>query len=321
MGTTKPPVDGAVKDDAAKGGLRFLIVLDDHDCAELTRHMIFKGSGQRSGVHICASIDEALKKLTEQTFDVCFLDYALTERYGFHKEELARLKSTFTALVFLADKPSKVAALRALNFGGKDFLVKSHMTSFDVAKSIAYALFWKYREIELEATAVRDHVTGLGNVPLFDEHLRHALEVAKRGKEKVGLLMIGLTGMEPVFEDYGDEVSDELLKQVGERIADKVRSTDVVARLSDDSFGVVLVKVASPSVVDTISGSLNGVIADKPYNVNGYTLKIGANIGSSTYPKDGDTFESLKSSAVDTLEAKATKQKEKAKDSFVYYRA
>jgi len=321
MGATKPPLADVPKGETARDGLTFLVVVDDHDCAELTRQMIFKGSGQRSGVHVAASIDEALKKLDEQAFDVCFLDYALAERYGFHNEELARLKSIFTAMVFLADKPSKAAALRALNFGGKDFLVKTHMTSFDIAKSIAYALYWKYREIELEARAVREHVTGLGTVPLFDEHLRHALAVAKRGKEKVGLLMVGLTGMEPVFEDYGDDVSDQLLKQVGERIAEKVRSTDVVARLSDDSFGVVLVKVASSSVVDTISGTLNGVIADKPYNVNGYTLKIGTNIGSSTYPDDADSLESLKTSAVNTLEAKVSKQKEKAKDSFVYYRS
>jgi len=321
MGTTKPPLAGVAKTDTARDGLRFLVVVDDQDCAELMRQMIFKGSGQRSGVHVAASIDEALKKLDEQTFDVCFLDYALVDRYGFQNEELARLKSIFTALVFLADKPSKAAALRALNFGGKDFLVKTHMNSFDISKSIAYALYWKYREIELEARTVREHVTGLGTVPLFDEHLRHALAVAKRGKEKVGLLMVGLTGMEPVFEDYGDDVSEQLLKQVGERIAEKVRSTDVVARLSDDSFGVVLVKVASSSVVDTISGTLNGVIADKPYNVNGYTLKIGTNIGSSTYPDDGENLDQLKSIAEDTLDAKVTKQKEKTKDSFVYYRS
>lgn len=321
MGTTRPPVAGVAKSDSARDGLRFLVVVGDRDCAELTRQMVFKGSGQRSGVHVASSIDEALKKLAEQAFDVCFLDYGLADRYGFEQEALARLKSTFTALVFLADKPSKAAALRALNFGAKDFLVKAKMTSFDVAKSIAYALYWKYREIELETRAVRDHVTGLGTVPLFDEHLRHALAVAKRGKEKVGLLMVGLTGMEPVFEDYGDDVSDELLKQVGERIAEKVRTTDVVARLSDDSFGVVLVKVASSSVVDTISGTLNGVIGDKPYNVNGYTLKIGSNIGSSTYPDDSDDLESLKASAVNTLEAKVTKQKEKPKDTFTYYRS
>jgi len=307
-------------DNHARNGLRFLIVDGDRDGADLTRHMIFKGSGQRSGVHVVTSIEEALKKLEEQTFDVCFLDFDLTDRYGLHKEALSRLSRTLTALVFLADKPNKHAALRALNFGAKDFLVKTHMTSFDIAKSISYALYWKYREIELEAAAVRDHITGLGTVPLFDEHLRHALEVAKRGKEKVGLLMIGLSGMEPVFEDYGDEVTDLLLKQVGERISGKVRSTDVVARLSDDGFGTVLVKVASPSVVETLSGALTSAITDKPYNVNGYTLKIGATIGSSTYPDDGETLESLKAVAQDTLDEKVTRKREKAESRpFDYY--
>lgn len=301
-------------------GVRCLIVNDDRGFAELLKTLIYESCAQRDGVEVVGSIDEAAARLENQAFDVCFLDFEMADRFGFHTEVLSRLGKTFTALVFVSDKPSKKSALRALNLGGKDFLVKSRITSFDIAKSVSYALYWKYREIEMEAAVVRDHVTGLGNVPLFDEHLRHALDVAKRGKEKVGLLMIGLTGMEPVAEDYGDEVSDQLLKQVGERISGKLRGTDVVARLSDHEFGAVLLKVASPSVVDTITGSLTGVIADKPYSVGGYTLKIGASIGSSTYPDVAGTLNELKTVAQDMLTDKEVKKQESAGHrSFSYY--
>jgi len=301
-------------------GVKCLVVDEDRGFAELLKTLIFESCAQDSGVEVVGSIVEATARLEDHAFDVCFLDFEMADRFGFHKESLTRLGKTFTALVFVSDKPSKKSALRALNLGGKDFLVKSRITSFDIAKSISYALYWKYREIEMEAVAVRDHVTGLGNVPLFDEHLRHALEVAKRGKEKVGLLMIGLTGMDPVYEDYGDEVSDQLLKQVGERIAGKLRATDVVARLSDHEFGAVLVKVASPSVVDTITGSLTDVIADKPYSINGYTLKIGASIGSSTYPDGAATLNELKLVAQDMLTDKKVKKHEGAvKRPFNYY--
>ena len=306
--------------DTPGGGLKCLIVDDDQDFTELLKELVFKGCAQEGGVEVVASVEEAVNMLEDRGFDVCFLNFDMANRFGFHTEALSRLGKTFTALVFVSDQPSKKSALRALNLGAKDFLVKSRITSFDIAKSISYALFWKYREIEMEAAAVRDHVTGLGNVPLFDEHLRHALEVAKRGKEKVGLLMIGLTGMEPVYEDYGDEVSDQLLKQVGERIAGKLRTTDVVARLSGHEFGAVLVKVANSSVVDTITGSLTGVIADKPYSVNGYMLKIGASIGSSTYPDGAGTLNELKVVAQDMLTDKQVKKQETAvHHSFSYY--
>lgn len=309
MAATGPPP----KTKKAKNGLRFLIVDEDAYYADQLKQRIKAACGQHSNVHVVGGVEDALKKLDEQNYDLCFLDFGLADKAGLHTDAISRLSHILTAMIFMSDKPHKESALRALNVGGKDFLIKSNVSDFDVAKSISYALFWKYREIEMEAHAVHDQVTGLGNVPLFDEHLRHALEVAKRGKEKVGLLMIGLDGMEPVQEDYGDEVSDALLKQVGERIASKVRSTDVVSRLSNDQFGTILVKVASPSVVDTISGTLKGVISDKPYNINGYALKIGATIGASTYPDQAKNLDDMKGLAKKLLSDKRAKLVVKAK--------
>lgn len=310
---------GQPQQSSAKGGLRFLIVDDDDYYANQLKQLILKATGQRSGVHVVVAVDDALQKLEEQNFDVCFLDFGLADRAGLHTDKITRLAKLLTAMIFIAEKPSKVSALRALNIGAKDFLIKSNVSDFDVAKSISYALFWKYREIEMEAAVVHDKVTGLGTVPIFDEHLRHSLEVAKRGKEKVGLLMIGLSGMEPVLEDYGDEVSEMLLDQVAQRISNKVRSTDVVSRLNKTEFGTILVKVASPAVVQMISGTLRGVISEKPYNVNGYALKIGATVGASTFPDDADNLDGLKAQAQEVLEGKKSNNLEKAAKSFSYY--
>lgn len=291
-------------------GLTFLIVDDDEYYAKQLSYLVLKASGQSEGVRLVATVEDALAWVENHATDVCFLDFSLLEKAGLETENMARLANKMPALVFFAETPCKSSALRALSFGAKDFLIKSNVSEFDIAKSIAYALYWKLREIEMEAHAVRDNVTGLGNVPLFDEHLRHALEVAKRGKERVGLLMIGVEGMKAVHEDYGNDVSDELLKQVGERISTKVRSSDVVARLDGDQFGAVLTKVASPAVVKTISGSLTEALSVKPYNINGYALKVGATIGESTYPDDGDDLDALKDTARQAIAAKQIKRKQ-----------
>lgn len=313
--TTAPPPK-----KAARGGLNFLIVDEDAYYANQLKQLIYRACGQRDGVHVVGTVDDALHNLERHNYDVCFMDFGMADCIGLHTDPIAHLGKTLTAMIFVSEKPSKESALRALNAGAKDFLLKSNVSDFDIAKSVSYALFWKYREIEMEAHAVRDNVTGLGNVPLFDEHLRHALQLAKRGKEKVGLLMIGLNGMEPVHEDYGDEVSDELLKQVAQRISNKVRTTDVVARLNDHEFGAILSKVASPAVVSTISASLRGVISEKPYSIDGYTLKIGASVGCSTYPDEGESLEELKGQAREALVVKQTRQSVRGEPkSFSYY--
>lgn len=294
--------------NSTRGGLKVLIVDDDLDFADALKQLVYTGCAQNGGVVVVASIEAAAEQLDAHMFDVCLLDFEMAERYGFKREILARFARILTAMVFLSDKPSKASALRALSFGGKDFLVKSRISSFDIAKSVSYALFWKYKEIEVEAAAVHDQVTGLGTVPLFDEHLRHALEIAKRGKEKVGLLMIGLTGMEPVLEDYSEQVSDALLKQVGERIVGKLRTSDVVGRLSEHQFGAILVNVQTNAIVQSISGAVTGALVNKPYKVNGYTLKIGANVGAAMFPDQAPSFDDLKEFADNALAEKVMKQ-------------
>ena len=323
MGSKDPPPKKAAMKPAtksARAGLKFLIVDGDEYYANQLKRLILRASGQGEGVHVVSTVVDALKSLNAHNYDVCFLDFALADQVGLQTDEIARLSKLLTATIFVADKPSKESALRALNVGAKDFLIKSNVSDFDVAKSISYALYWKYREIEMEALAVREHVSELDQVPLFDEHLRHAMEVAKRGKEKVGLLMIGLSGMEPVLEDYGEEVSEALLKQVGERISSKVRATDVVAKLNNKEFGAVLVKVASPAVVETISGTITGALSDKPYNINGYALKIGATVGASTFPDTAENLDGLKKQAKKSMETKKSKKEEKVvRSSFDYY--
>lgn len=325
MENANPPLNGTGQSTApqkgALGGLKVLIVDDDLDFADTLKRHVFEGCAQDGGVVVVSSIEAADEQLRAHMFDVCLLDFELADRYGLKQETLSRFAHILTALVFLSNRPSKASALRALSFGGKDFLIKSRLSSFDVAKSISYALYWKYREIELEASTVHDQVTGLGTVPLFDEHLRHALEVAKRGKEKIGLLMIGLTGMEPVLQDYNEAVSDELLKQVGERIVGKLRTSDVVARLSDQQFGAILVNVKSDAIVKSITGAVTDTIVGKPYTINGYTLKIGANVGTATYPDHAPNLDDLKSFADKALAEKRSKHgTPKLKDhAFGYY--
>lgn len=297
-------VQGRSPGDYPKEGLKFLIVDDDEYYANQLKSLVLNSIGQHGDVSVVNSVAAAIHSLNHHHYDVCFLDFGLADQVGLQTECIARLSNLMTAMIFTSKKPSKNAALRGLNFGAKDFLLKSHVAGFDVVKGISYALYWKYREIELEAQIVQNQIEENGQIPLFNEHLRHTLEVAKRGKEKVGLMMIGLIGMDPIMEDYGIEVSSQLLKQVGERVSQKVRASDVVARIGDRQFGAILCKVAKPTIVDTISGTVKSAISSRPYNINGYSLKIDASIGTSTFPDDGLTMDVLMENAQKALVSK-----------------
>lgn len=298
--------------DANSGvGLTYLIVDNDADFVASFSALVLESCSQQSGVSVVGTVDEACELLREERFDICFLDYDLVASEGFSDPKFVDWRAMTTAFIFLSKSSHRDAALKALSFGGKDFLVKDTVSTFTVAKAVSYALFWKYRELELEAIALRDNLTGLKNKPLFEEHLRHTLDVARRGKEKVGLLMIDVDGVDPVKEDYGDQVAAELLKQVAMRISNGLRSSDVVARLSEYEFGAVLVKVESPAIVHKISGALTGAVSNKPYDVSGHSLKIKADIGASTYPEDASSPEGMLSLAEKKKEDKKGKRGKK----------
>jgi len=281
------------KESTAQNHLTCLVVDDDADFAMRFTDLVLEGCAQSEGVHVVGTIDAASAYLNEHRIDICFLDYDLLAAKGFSAPRFSDWRAMMTAFIFLAEAPHRDAALKALSFGAKDFLAKENLSKFVVAKAISYALFWKYRELELEAIALRDNLTGLRNKPLFEEHLHHTLDVARRGKEKVGLLMIGIEGVEPVKEDYGDQVANDLLKQVARRISTSLRTSDVVARLSEYEFGAVLGKVETGSVVNKISGMISGNISNKPYEVGGYSLKINAIVGDTVYPDDASSPDGL----------------------------
>lgn len=281
------------KRQSARAGLKFLIVDPDQGFVEGFSQAILQSCGAQGGVFRATKVADALAWMTRHDFDVCFLDYDTVFGSDNCTALFNRLNAKVTAAVVLSKQASKVAAMRALDKGAKDFLIKSRIMPFDVAKSVSYALFWRYREIELMAVAQQVPQAKPDPVPMFGEHLHQALEVARRGRERVGLLMIGLTGMDPVYQDYGSEVSAQLLEQVGQRISSQVRATDVVAQLGDKEFGTILVKVDSKAVVKMLSGKLAGEIANKPYTINGYTLKIGAAVGASTFPDDAENLNDM----------------------------
>jgi len=266
-----------------------LIVDDDPGFAGGLGALVRKSCIQNGGVYSVATIGEADAYLKEQRVDVCFLSFELMAAEGLTNPMFMEWRAMMTAFIFLSAAPHRDSALQALGLGAKDFLGKKSLNEFIVAKTVSYALFSKYRELELEAVALRDNVTGLKNKALFEEHLHHTLDVARRGKERVGVLMIGIDGIEPIKEDYGDQVADELLKEVAIRISNSLRISDVVARLDDYEFGAVLEKVDSGAIVSTLSGKVSGTISNKPYQVAGYSLKIDAFVGETIFPNDAST--------------------------------
>jgi len=141
-------------------------------------------------------------------------------------------------------------------------------------------------ELELKRLATRDSLTGVANRHRFFDRLEHTLAVAKRYGTRAAVLFVDLDAFKSVNDTYGHQTGDDLLRKVAERLQGRTRESDTLARLGGDEFGILLSGVTDQEGVLSFTRSLLDVV-QRPYEIDGRTLTIGATIGISFYPDDG----------------------------------
>lgn len=142
------------------------------------------------------------------------------------------------------------------------------------------------------ATEVFDRLTGLPNRFLFKKKLEHAMEQAKRFQFNIGFLYIDLDNFKSINKTYGYLSGDELLTMVARRLEATARKADLLGYLGGDEFSIALVNISLPRLAATVANRFLIQIS-LPFIINNEKLNLGASIGISVFPADGDDFETL----------------------------
>jgi diguanylate cyclase (GGDEF)-like protein len=155
-----------------------------------------------------------------------------------------------------------------------------------------------------ELMAMHDSLTGLPNRTLLIEHAENALRDHDEGY--VALLFIDLDHFKQVNDAMGHPVGDELLRVVGERLANVVRAEDFAARLGGDEFAVLCQALPDSatalSMASRISSALSG-----PVILQDVSLHVEASVGVALSPTHADEVDVLLQRAdVALYQAKAT---------------
>lgn len=132
-------------------------------------------------------------------------------------------------------------------------------------------------EAKLSYQAFHDPLTGLANRRQFVERAEAALKARQR-TGSLAALFLDLDDFKTVNDSLGHAAGDDMLVAVGERIRSGIRDTDMAARLGGDEFGILLVDIPDASFASTISSRLLALL-DKPVEVAGATVTVGASIG------------------------------------------
>ncbi len=151
--------------------------------------------------------------------------------------------------------------------------------------------------------ALHDVLTGLPNRTLLLTRLAEQLDAdgppptpggtarAHGTAPRIALILMDLDRFKVVNESLGHDAGDLLLVEVGRRLLATARSTDTVARLGSDEFGVLLGPVRSVREAERVAARIEAAIAE-PFDLDGREVNVGASQGLAvgraavTYPGD-----------------------------------
>lgn len=165
--------------------------------------------------------------------------------------------------------------------------------------------------------AYLDPVTRLPNRESFRLHFNSNMQTADGTPVRMSVLFIDLDRFKRVNDSYGHDHGDALLKEVASRLRRLLNSADrageappafppLVARLGGDEFAIVIPAEKPMSNVYTLADELVQCV-EQPLEINGLTMAVGASIGVSTYPDDGEDYTAiLKNADIAMYAAKRT---------------
>ncbi|GEN58068.1 hypothetical protein GCM10012290_26090 [Halolactibacillus alkaliphilus] len=150
-----------------------------------------------------------------------------------------------------------------------------HQKTIVVARDIKER---KRYERELKQMAYQDPLTGLANRRMFQIRLEQVMSLYERHQVPFAVLMLDLDDFKGINDQYGHEVGDQVIVEIGQRLQMALRDMDTVARLGGDEFIVLLPEVQDATNLSRIVDRIEAKFRE-PHVVNGASLNVGVSIG------------------------------------------
>ncbi len=144
----------------------------------------------------------------------------------------------------------------------------------------------------LQHLAFRDPLTQLPNRLVFEKELASSVQHAESQSQRLAVMFIDLDGFKPVNDSFGHATGDEVLRQVGARLASLARSNDVIARVGGDEFLMLLADNPDRDVAASMALRIRDAVC-APFEAEGREVRLSCSIGIVLYPDHGPSVRLL----------------------------
>ena len=155
-------------------------------------------------------------------------------------------------------------------------------------------LYNKYLEKSIHELSIVDSLTGAFNRSYLDAYVDNILNISNREQKKVGFLKIGIDQFKAVVDEFDYAIADKVLIELTNTLKQSIRISDIVIKMSEDEFLVILLNVINENNATIVSEKLINNFSKRKVLVNKslkHTLKKTICIGMSIYPDDATNID------------------------------
>ncbi len=203
---------------------------------------------------------QAFEYLAKSSPDVILLDLGLPDSQGLETVRRTHAAAPQVTLVVLTVLDDGDLAVRSLQEGAQDYLVKAQIDGSLLWHAIRHAMERQRVQLGLLNLALVDDLTGLNNrrgfLALGEQHLKFAYRTGK----PFLVAFVDLDGLKQINDTFGHQEGNRALLDASNVLRDSFRQSDIIARLGGDEFAILVADAAENSV-DTVMNRVRHKLA------------------------------------------------------------
>ncbi len=149
----------------------------------------------------------------------------------------------------------------------------------------------KAAEESIQRLAHYDTLTGLPNRTLLNERTAEMISRAQSKPDSLAVMVADIDKFKNINDTFGQTIGDELLVEVAKRIKALAREEDVVARVGDDTFVLVLSGAKTAQATRMAQRLLDSL--STPFRIRELELVVTPTLGIALFPTHGRDFDAL----------------------------
>lgn len=146
----------------------------------------------------------------------------------------------------------------------------------------------------------RDALTGLLNRHMFRNQLDRLLQRLGKQHSHCTLILINLENFRQINNTAGQQIGDNILKQVANALSEQFAEKALLGRFAGDEFALAISDEQKLDIFESLQilqSNLEAITVPASPDLN-----VSARIGIATYPENGDSLKSLVTAATLALE-------------------